>query len=427
MFVILHAIEVMTGGAGRPHTRGPTSTEPAPDWAKALQDETVTVLKLEITAAVDKLDNKFTNIRKPIKAENVKLRKDITSLTETVAKLSNQIALHNGMVGYLRARNKSNRDRQIRMESYSMRENIIISGMAESSVETESDLYEKLEDLFSRDMSVDMSNVSIVRCHRLRKFANRSGPRNVIVRFSSHLGKMAVMKSARNLKGRTIPIFINDQFPREINSQRGTLRPIMKLGKKLGKKCSLVEERLLVDGKSYTVDTLADLPFDISELATKMNDEYVFFSGRTSPYSNFFTSDDQFTLHDISYCSSEQYYQHQKAVHCNNYIIAAEIMDTSDPVTMKHAANRIKDTGDWMDKHARAIMEEGVRAKFTQNQELATAIELTGTRIFQECNQYDSYWGTGLSLSDAFGRADHSQVKGKNVMGDILVAVRDSI
>ena len=152
LFVTFHAIEVMTGGAGRPHTRGPTSTESAPDWAKALQDETINALKLEITAAVDKLDKKFTNILNPIKA--VKLREDITSLSCQTVKPDSTPQWY--MVDYLRASNKSHRDRHIWMEYYSMRENGIISGMVESTGETESDLYEKLVDLFSRDMSVDI-------------------------------------------------------------------------------------------------------------------------------------------------------------------------------------------------------------------------------------------------------------------------------
>ncbi|KAK2147428.1 hypothetical protein LSH36_554g01074 [Paralvinella palmiformis] len=46
-----------------------------------------------------------------------------------------------------------------------------------------------------------------------------------------------------------------------------------------------------------------------------------------------------------------------------------------------------------MDRHARVIMEKGVRAKFTQYRELATAITLTGTRNFLECNQYGHVLG----------------------------------
>ena len=300
------ALVIMTGGASKPQTRGPTTTETFPALAKALQDETISVLKLKIIAAVDELDKKFTNLLKPIKSENVKLRTDVISLTETVNKLTNQIALQNGTIDYLSACSRTNRNRQIRMESYSMREHFIISGIDDSTPgEMDSDLLVKLMDLFSHEMSVDMSNVTIVRCHRLRKFASCPGPRNVIVRFSSHLGKISVMKSARNLKGREHPIYINDQFPKEINSQRATLRPIMKLGKQLGKKCSLVQDNLLLDGKSFAVNTLADIPFDISELATKLTEDYELFSGRISPYRNVFTRDDLFTLNDPSYCSSE--------------------------------------------------------------------------------------------------------------------------
>ena len=52
-----------------------------------------------------------------------------------------------------------------------------------------------------------------------------------------------------------------------------------------------------------------------------------------------------------------------------------------DPVTIKHAGDGIKDTADWMDRHAHVIMEEGVRAKFTQNYELVTAITVHTDRL----------------------------------------------
>jgi ribA/ribD-fused uncharacterized protein len=97
-----------------------------------------------------------------------------------------------------------------------------------------------------------------------------------------------------------------------------------------------------------------------------------------------------------------------------------------DPVTIKHAGDRIKDTADWMDRHAHVIMEEGVRAKFTQNYELVTAITLTGSRNFLECYQYDTYWGIDLSLSEATTRDDLSHIKSKNLMGDILATIRDN-
>jgi ribA/ribD-fused uncharacterized protein len=421
---------------GKPVTRGSTSTsdqqataqrnggaEQAPAWAKALNDETIATVKAEIA----NIDQKFTDLLKPIIEENTSLRRDVTAMSEDVDRLRQKVLLQQGMIDHLRSSAKSNRDRQIRMESYSMRENIIISGMVESSNETEADLRDKLMELFSTDMSADMTNVLIVKCHRLRKLAsNHDGNRNVIVTLSTHLGKMAIMTSARNLKDRPDRIYINDQFPREINSERATLRPIMQLGKKLGKKCALVQEKLLVAGRAYSVDNLNDIPFDISGVATKKSERYVLFSGRITPFSNFYTKKGLFTIDGTDYCSSEQYFQCSKALNSKDFVAAAQIMDTSDPVTMKHVGNNITVPSDWAEK-APAIMETGLRAKFSQNPELAAMLSDTGTRKFQECNRYDSYWGIGLSLTAAAARDDYSQTNGKNVMGNILEAVRDEL
>jgi hypothetical protein len=114
-----------------------------------------------------------------------------------------------------------------------MRENIIISGLDEEDRETEDRLYDTLIELFSTDMSLDMSRIHIVRCHRLAKSAKKAGPRNVIVRFSTHNSKKTVLYPAYKLKGRSKPLYINEQFPREIEQKRRILRPILKLGKEL--------------------------------------------------------------------------------------------------------------------------------------------------------------------------------------------------
>ena len=110
------------------------------------------------------------------------------------------------------------------------------------------------------------------------------------------------------------PIYINDQFPTEVNSQRDTLRPIMQLGKRLGRKCSLVQDKLMVNGKSFTFDNLDKIPFDISHLGTERTDTHILFGGRLSRFSNFFTRKKMLTLDGISFCSTEQYYQYSKAM-----------------------------------------------------------------------------------------------------------------
>ena len=406
----------------KPNTRGDRASVDSeqPAWAKSLMDG-ITKLDEKIVA----LDDRFTNLLKPIQAENISLRTDLTSLSDKVSDLTNIVKRQQGEIAYLRSSTTANRSRLIRMECYSMRENIIISGLSDpGNDEDEQTLRNTVCDLFSSTMHVDMTDVVIARCHRLRKSAKRSGPRDVIVRFSTQLGKSAVMKCASNLRGHHI--YINDQYPREINSIRGCLRLIMKRGKDIGKRCSLVQDKLRIDGKMYTINDIADIPFTTHDLATKSVDTHVLFSGRLSPFSNFYTRDHLFSLAGVVYCSSEQYYHHQKALHGGMYAIAAEIMDTRDPVTIKHTGDKLPNSAEWSEISS-TVMETGVEAKFSQNQDLRNLLIETGTKDLQECNKFDSFWGTGLSLVEASQRSDHSLVEGKNTMGKILASVRDII
>lgn len=391
-----------------------------PAWAKTIMDG---ISKLD--EKIDALDDRFTNLLKPIQAENLSLRTDLTSLSDKLSDLSDIVKRQQGEIDYLRSSTTSNRSRQIRMECYSMRDNVILSGVSDpGNDEDEQTLRNTVCDLFSSVMNVNMTDVVIARCHRLRKSAKRTGPRDVIVRFSTHLGKFAVMKCARNLRGRDI--YVNDQYPREINSIRGCLRPIMKRGRDAGKRCSLVQDKLRIDGKLYSINDIANIPFNTRDLATKSTDSHVLFSGRLSPFSNFYTRDNLFSLAGVVYCSSEQYYHNQKALHGGMYAIAAEVMDTRDPVTIKHTGDKIPDSAEWSEISS-MVMETGVEAKFSQNQDLKNLLVETGTKHLQDCNKFDSVWGIGLSLVESSKRSDHSLVKGKNIMGKILSSVRDNI
>ena len=144
------------------------------------------------------------------------------------------------------------------------------------------------------------------------------------------------------------------------------------------------------------------------------------------PHSvTFFTKKGLFDIEGSEYSSSEQYYQYQKALDSKEYTAAAEIMSTTDPVTIKHVGNKVNISNGWSNK-AVNVMETGVRAMFSQNLDLWSTLEATGDRSFQECNRYDTFWGTGLSFHDAIARDDHSKFQGTNTMGEILQRIRDN-
>ena len=106
---------------------------------------------------------------------------------------------------------------------------------------------------------------------------------------------------------------------------------------------------LRVDGKVYSINDIGNIPFKTHDIATKYFDSHVLYSGRLSPFSNFYTRENLFSLACVDYCSSEQYYHHQKALHGGMYAIAAEVMDSRDPVTIKHAGDKVPNSAEWSD------------------------------------------------------------------------------
>ena len=54
-------------------------------------------------------------------------------------------------------------------------------------------------------------------------------------------------------------IYVNEEFPMNIKKNRDTLRPILKLAKSLPEyrdKCKITQDRLIVNGITYTVHDL---------------------------------------------------------------------------------------------------------------------------------------------------------------------------
>ena len=134
----------------------------------------------------------------------------------------------------------------------------------------------------------------ITRCHRLH--GKDRNTRDIVARFENPHDKRRILKSAHKLKHRAEPVYINEQFPREIEQKRKILRPLLKEAKKRSHKATLVQDKLIVNGRPYHVDTLMYLPFDTSTLNTKLTQDHVLFGGRLSPFSNFFKMGHTFTL-----------------------------------------------------------------------------------------------------------------------------------
>ena len=185
----------------------------------------------------------------------------------------------------------------------------------------------------------------------------------------------------------------------------------------------------MLNGKLFTVDDLHTFPEAINPrtLSEVRTDDTMIFGGILSEHhelSNFFRC--PVSYKDRVYNSSEQAYQHAKAVLFGDTVTAEAIMSSPRPAHQKFLASKIKGYvhGQW--KTAREqIMKEIIHCKFSQNLDIAKKLCDTGDLHIGESIVKDKFYGTGLSLKhkDACNRTKWQQ----NTLGLMLMKERTAM
>ena len=75
------------------------------------------------------------------------------------------------------------------------------------------------------------------------------------------------------------------------------------------------------------------------------------------------------------------------------------------------------------DKARYEVLKTGLRAKFTQNEQLKRALLATGCSILAEASPYDGLFGIGLS-AEAAASVKPDQWPGRNLLGKALMEIR---
>ena len=141
--------------------------------------------------------------------------------------------------------------------------------------------------------------------------------------------------------------------------------------------------------------------------------------------SNWYHS--KFMVGCYMYDSAEQYMMYRKAMVFNDTEIANKIMNTTDVSKIKALGREVRNFDDkaW-DSVKENIMFTGLLEKFRQNSELGMRLKATGNSILAECAVKDRIWAIGLSMNDP-RRFDPKQWRGQNLLGRILMRVRDAL
>ena len=220
----------------------------------------------------------------------------------------------------------------MRNETYSRRDNLIFRGYTVTNNDPEK-CEEKVRNIIKVMGIPHSQNIPFVRCHYL------NDQKQIIVRFQQFSDRERVWVNRYKLKQTSF--YVAEDFPSVIASQRRQLFPVYKAAKDLPmyhRKVSMRGEKLILDGKQYTSQTVCNVPAQIhpAKLAQRTNNDVLVFGGSTSAHyglSNFYQMNKKFVYEHIAYSSSEQAFQHKKARVANDLNMQREIMFNADPVT----------------------------------------------------------------------------------------------
>lgn len=152
--------------------------------------------------------------------------------------------------------------------------------------------------------------------------------------------------------------------------------------------------------------------------------EYNFFWG--GYLSNWFES--SFIVDNVYYWCTEQYMMAKKAELFGDFEIQEEIMKSLSQKEIKGLGRQIRNFNDdiW-DKNKIKIVFEGNYAKYKSNPKLKSYLINQRNKILVEASPYDNIWGIGLSKNDLPLIENPNNWKGTNLLGFILMDVRDKI
>ncbi len=184
--------------------------------------------------------------------------------------------------------------------------------------------------------------MKIVRCHRVGRYIPGQ-VRSIIIKLHFIGDRQIILQSVPALRG--TGVYINEHYSSETKTNRNALHPMLKAAhnKAIYKdKVSIHVNRLVLNGKTYTINNLDTLPADLNPGHLATNDSVpglIRFFGRASHFSNFYPS--IVIIDGVRYINNEQYYQSMKSEEfcddsnaaetlskCTNYSLVTNIETT---------------------------------------------------------------------------------------------------
>ncbi|XP_045182697.2 uncharacterized protein LOC123541337 [Mercenaria mercenaria] len=164
------------------------------------------------------------------------------------------------------------------MQSQSMRNNLIFSGVEESDSEKPEVTEGKLRAVLVDKMKLARDYVDSLKLERVHRTGDMSASnpgrrtpkyRNIIVKFTFFKDREIVRRASSSLKG--TGIFINEQFPKEVAERRRALMPLLRNAREEKKKAWISYDTLYIDGVKVKVPESANVANGASSSSETMS------------------------------------------------------------------------------------------------------------------------------------------------------------
>ena len=325
--------------------------------------------------------------------------------------------------------------RQItKIETKGLDQCLIIRGLPEEPKETDQWIFDKLHSVLSTIMQGETEeeksnaakHLAFQRSRRLGRYS-KNRPRPISVELTHKQDAEFILENRFDLPQ---GIYVDREYPIDIERKRKTLLPVLQAEKRLSnykKQSWLKDDKLVLKGRSYNVNTLNQLPEELNvfKVTSKENENTIGFFGEINPLSNFYPS--SFTHEGVQYISSEQLIQANKAKLFGDIETYNEILCCITLLECKNLSKQIRNVDErkWEEEALNACLP-GIRAKFYQNTNVMdTLLNKTGMKRIVECTS-DRLWGTGVPLGDP-ECLDPTKWISQGILGQILECIREEV
>lgn len=186
---------------------------------------------------MEKIEKMFQQLDENMKSMNSKF--DAFTLEMTQIKEENE---------KLKEKVRKQEDRIESLEREIRSKNIVVKGVLDEERENENTTKEKIGIVMQKIGVCIEEERDIDDIRRIGKYRNDRN-RPILVKLTKSSTRSKILKSARELKG--TEIWIDEDFPKNIQEERRTLIPQLKMARDKGYRAVLKYNKLVIDGEIY--------------------------------------------------------------------------------------------------------------------------------------------------------------------------------